>query len=151
MQRITSILFGALFFVVVSAPAEETREIKWHFALSAAASKGDVIDAVLTAPIPAGSLVYSSDFKADIGPQPTVLLFEPNDSFELVGAVVSVGAKRKKDRTWDTELGYFEGRAELRQKIRVIKASPIITGRISGQLCNETEGTCVLFEEKFPQ
>lgn len=146
-----ALVFLALLFVSVSPlGAQEAQAAQWSVALSnPSAAVGDEIEVILTARIAPHWIVYSSDFKADLGPQPTRFLFDPADSFRPLGDIVSVNPKRKKDPTWETEFGYFEERAEFRQKIKVLKPSPTITGVIKGQLCNERDGTCTLFEEKF--
>ncbi|HYD83843.1 MAG TPA: protein-disulfide reductase DsbD domain-containing protein, partial [Opitutus sp.] len=91
--------------------------------------------------------LYSSDFKADIGPLPTAFTFEPSSGAAPVGEVRAINPKRKKDRTWDTEFTYFENTAEFRQPLRVAKSGFTLRGTIKGQLCNERDGTCSLFEQ----
>jgi len=130
--------------------AQEKSAVAWNLSLSQSGlSVGDEVDVVITARIAPDWIVYSTDFKADIGPQPTQVLFAPSDSWQVVGPVISVQPKRKKDRTWDIEFGYFEEHAEFRQKIRILKKDVAITVRIKGQLCNEREGICTLYEEKL--
>lgn len=141
--------FAALLALQDVARAEE-KSPHWTLELSKPSpAVGEEIEVILTAQLPRGWILYSSDFTAEIGPQPTQFLFSASDSYGVVGPVASIKPKRKKDKTWDTELGYFEERAEFRQKIKVLKPGFAITGRIKGQLCNETDGTCSLFEEKF--
>lgn len=151
LVRASGALFGwavLLAATLVAQPA--SKPAQWSIALSQpAAAVGEEIDVIVTARVAAHWIVYSSDFKAEIGPQPTQVIFDPSDAFRPIGEVTSVNPRRKKDQTWDTEFGYFEGRAEFRQKIKVLKAGFVVTGRIKGQLCNERDGTCTLFDEKF--
>ena len=139
----------SLLAIVPFARAQEKSAAEWSVALSKpAAAAGDVVEVIITARLPHGWIAYSSDFKADLGPQPTQLTLDPSDAFQLVGEIISVKSKRKKDRTWDTEFGYFEDRAEFRQKIKILKPrSAGVTVRIKGQLCNESDGTCTLIDE----
>ncbi len=110
---------------------------------------GDELDLVFTARLEKEWLMYSSDFRGDVGPQPTAIYFEPDDSFETVGEVTPVAPKRKKDRVWETEISYFTQKAEFRQRIRLLKPDYHITGVIKGQLCSEKKGVCVPFERLF--
>ena len=110
---------------------------------------GDEFDLVFTAKLGKDWVMYSSDFKGDIGPQPTAFYFEPDDSFEVVGDITPVSPKRKKDRVWETDIAYFAQKAEFRQHIRLKKADYRITGVIKGQLCSEKNGVCVPFERFF--
>ena len=91
----------------------------------------------------------SSDFRGDVGPQPTAFYFEPDHSFETVGEIKAVASKRKKDRVWETEVSYFTQKAEFRQRIRLLKPDYRVTGVIKGQLCSEKNGVCVPFERLF--
>jgi hypothetical protein len=136
--------------LALSLRAQEPKATQWTVALSEPSPAiGREVEVIVTARIAPHWIVYSTDFKAELGPQPTQVIFDLDGSFELVGGIVSVAPKRKKDATWDVEFGYFETRAEFRQRIKVLKAGPVIAGRIKGQLCNERDGTCTLFEEKF--
>ncbi len=110
---------------------------------------GDELDLVFTARLDKEWLLYSSDFRGDVGPQPTAIYFEPDDSFETVGEVTPVAPKRKKDRVWETDVSYFTQKAEFRQHIRLLKPEYHITGVIKGQLCSEKNGVCVPFERLF--
>lgn len=139
------LLMVSSVFVVA---AGEAGAVQWSLALSKPeAAAGEEIEVIVTARIAPHWIVYSSDFKADLGPQPTQVVLDAGEGFRAVGDIVSVNPKRKKDPTWETEFGYFEERAEFRQKIKVLKSGAVVTARIKGQLCNERDGTCTLFED----
>jgi hypothetical protein len=146
-----SFQFLVLFAILLlsSVHAEETSALRWRFELAPVARANDTAELILIADIDPHSLVYSSDFKSDIGPQPTAINFSKSEGIEPVGPIVSVEPKRKKDKTWDIELGYFETRAEFRQKIKILRKEYLVRGTIAGQLCNEAEGTCTLFTQPF--
>jgi thiol:disulfide interchange protein DsbD len=127
---------------------------KWTFTTSPTTlpselEVGDEFDLIFTAKLDKEWLLYSSDFKGDVGPQPTAFYFEPDDSFETVGEVKPIAPKRKKDRVWETDISYFTQRAEFRQRIRLLKPDYHVTGVIKGQLCSEKNGVCVPFERLF--
>lgn len=128
---------------------------RWTFTTSPAGIKedllqsGDQIDLIFTATLEKDWYVYSSDFKADIGPQPTTFEFMPDDSFEFIGSIEPVSPKRKKDKTWDIDVSYFDAKAEFRQRIRILKPDYGARGVIKGQYCSEKKGLCIPFEQVF--
>jgi len=135
---------------VCAQDREEKDIIQWKFTLSNTKVKaGQEADVIISAQIIGNWYLYSSDFKADIGPLPTELKFDNDESYQLVGALQPVGAKKKKDKTWDTEFTYFDGKAVFKQKIKLLKNTYKIAGTIQGQLCSETEGLCVPFKRSF--
>lgn len=137
-----------LFLATVAVLRAGEPALKWNVRLEPAApAVGQTAELVLTAELPEHAIVYSSDFEADLGPQPTRLTWTAPRGWEPVGALRSVAAKRKRDRTWDVEFGYFQGRAELRQMVRVTAADFSLEGAVAGQLCDEKDGTCTLFEQ----
>lgn len=141
-----------LLLTVTSVVLAQTKKAAatWTFALSKPSPvAGDEVEIVLSAKLAPGWSLYASDFQAEIGPQPTRVVLTPNDAFSPVGSLRSVGAKRKRDRTWDLDLGYFEERAGLRQTIRVLRPGLVIAGEIRGQLCSGSDGTCELMTERF--
>ncbi len=151
MKRFVQLV--ALLTVLTAFRADEPGAI-WAFTITPTvpADKlevGDELDLVFTARLDKEWLLYSSDFKGDVGPQPTAIYFEPDDSFETLGDVKPITPKRKKDRVSETEISYFTQKAEFRQRIRLLKPEYHITGVIKGQLCSEKKGVCVPFERLF--
>lgn len=149
MKNSLPVLFLLAAFSLSLVRAEETKALHWRFELKPSAGADNSAELILTADIEEHSLVYSSDFKADIGPQPTSVDLTAGEGIEAVGPLVSVQPKRKKDKTWDIELGYFETRAEFRQKVKLLRKDYAARGTIAGQLCNEADGTCTLFTQSF--
>lgn len=152
------ILFSLVFALTSARPYQTPDDqpvARWTFTTSPSGIKenllesGDQIDLIFTATLDKDWLVYSSDFKADMGPQPTTFEFMPDDTFEFVGSVEPIAPKRKKDKTWDTEVSYFTPKAEFRQRIRVLKPDYGVRGIIRGQYCSEKKGLCVPFEQIF--
>ena len=138
-----------LSFLLASAAARaEEAPLQWRARLSVATpAAGSTVELIVRAELAPHALVYSSDFQSDIGPQPTTLDLAGSEGIEAVGPVRSIAAKRKRDRTWDIELGYFEAQAELRQTVRIVRADFVLRGKIAGQLCDEQAGTCTLFSQ----
>jgi thiol:disulfide interchange protein DsbD len=113
------------------------------------AQVGETAELIFTASLARNWQMYSSDFQADIGPQPTQFAFVPDESFEAVGELRAISPKKKQDATWGTEISYFVKQAEFRQKITVHKKQLAIRGTIKGQFCHEKNGLCKLFEQPF--
>lgn len=136
--------------VTAFAWAQPKSAAQWSISLSPAASRvGDEVEVILIARLSPGWIVYSSDFEAEIGPQPTRLVLTPSDAYTAAGPLISVQPRRKTERIWDLELGYFAQRAEFRQRIKILRENFRVEGVVKGQLCSETDGTCSLFTEKF--
>jgi len=148
MRKSSLILLLLAAVAVRPVRAEEAAALHWRFELvPAAPAPGEAAELVVTAGIDPHWVLYATDFKADLGPQPTAFDFAGSSGLEFVGPVRSVAPRRKKDKTWDTELGYFEVQAEFRQKVRIRRRDFVLQGTIAGQLCNEADGTCTLFTQ----
>lgn len=143
-----------LLLTLLTAFRADEPGVSWTFTVTPSVPDnilvaGDELELVFTARLSKDWLLYSSDFRGDVGPQPTAFYFEPDHSFETVGEVKSVAPKRKKDRVWETEVSYFTQKAEFRQRIRLLTPGYRVTGVIRGQLCSEKNGVCVPFERLF--
>lgn len=77
-----------------------------------------------------------------LGPLPTLISFDNNDHFELVGKVEEVGLKNKYYDEWESNLGYFEDIAVFKQKIKPISGEEfVVSGNVNYIICNST--TCL--------
>jgi hypothetical protein len=106
-------------------------------------------EVVFRADIAPGCILYSSDFKSNLGPKATRFSFDPTAAVVLLGALHPIEARRRKDRTFHMEYTYFQGRAEFRQRLRINARPATISGRIEGQVCREADGTCTLIRKEF--
>ena len=93
--------------------------------------------------------LYSSDFDPDLGPMVTEFIFEPNDSYELVGEIQPINPKKKYDELWEGEYTYFVGKAQFRQTVRAISKDLNIRGSYSYQVCSDIDGKCIPFDDEF--
>ena len=143
--------FLFLWSVVSSIHAQEADEIiKWEFSSNKKnSSTQDIVDLVFTGTLQKGWILYSSDFTADIGPQPTVFTFTDSANISLIGTIIPQTALRKKDKTWGTELRYFTDKAIFRAKVLLRKTGSPVKGIITGQLCSNKEGICIPFQKIF--
>lgn len=133
-----------------SGVTAEEPEVHWQVVIvPAAAQAGADVEVVFTANIAPGWILYSSDFKLDIGPQPTRFTFDTAAGLTLVGAIQPVKPQWKNDRSLGGKYSYFSEHAEFRQKARLTAPTDTISGRVSGQTCYEENGLCKLFRENF--
>lgn len=143
------ILFIILFASSLAASAQILKPAKWTFTPSKTSAKvGETIDLVFTAKIDDNWYMYSSELKVD-GPLPTTANFNKNDTYALVGKLVPVKPKEKFDDIWGGKVQYFEHEAKFIQKVKIIKANPVIEGKIESQTCTNKDGKCVPNKDKF--
>ena len=122
--------------------------LQWNWRVEAQ-SPSDEVTLVATADIATGYIVYGSNFKSELGPNPTRLRLAAGQELELTQTLQSVNPKRRKDKTFGTEYTYFEGHAEFRQRLKVGAGATHIAGTFTGQSCHEADGTCTLFRQNF--
>jgi thiol:disulfide interchange protein len=110
---------------------------------------GDVIEVIFRADVPAGMHMYSTYNKCEIGPLKFEVLFDKNQSsFCAIGKPYSIGDKKMVDDIFKCEIGEFFGKAEVRQKIKILENLVSISGNIEGQWC--TEVACFNFGGMIP-
>lgn len=144
-----TLLTFALFTGIISF-AQVLKPAEWQVSLSKTdIQPGAEVDVVFAVSIDKDWYLYSSDFDPDLGPMVTEIVFNEDDSFELIGEVVPVGAKKKYDSLWEGEYTYFTGTGKFLQKIKVLKSGYSISGSYSYQVCTDIDGKCIPFEDDF--
>ena len=136
--------------IPVVAEEDPARAVQWQWQLQPRdAGPGEEAELVLIASIAPHWVVYSSDFEAGIGPLPARLKLKSSSGVQLIDALRSVGAHRKdeRDSAWNTGYGYFSGRADLRQKVKLPADGSPLEVTLNGQACYETDDTCHLFRQ----
>ncbi|MBL4561067.1 MAG: hypothetical protein JKX79_08795 [Labilibaculum sp.] len=123
---------------------------KWKVELSKQEIKvGEVVDIVFKATIDKTWHLYSNDFDPELGPILIEFDFEKNESYERIGNVKPINAKKHYDKIWEGEVSYFENTAEMRQKIKV-KSLPLkMAGSFEFQTCSDVSGQCVMGDDEF--
>ncbi|WP_305982326.1 protein-disulfide reductase DsbD family protein [Roseivirga thermotolerans] len=139
-----------LLFVIVGLMAfsQSWAQLKittnWTFdASKTEVETGEVIELIFKVKIIDNWYLYSSDIDPDVGPMVTEAIYEDNDSFEVVGDLIPIDAKKKFDNIWEADVTYFEGKGEFRQKVRVLKKDLNISGTLSFQTCTDIDGQCI--------
>lgn len=145
MKR-SNFLFFVLFLVFsTQAFAQFKTTTSWSYdASKTEVQTGDEIELIFKVNIIKDWYLYSSDIDPDVGPMVTEAEYEQNDSYELIGGLIPINAKEKYDEIWGTDVTYFEGKGEFRQKIRVLKKNLNITGSLIFQTCTDIDGQCIM-------
>src|SRR5690606_889265 len=144
-------LLAFAFFALFTGDRSEAQMIPeptWTYSFSQKeVAVGDVVELIFKANIQPGFYVYSNDFDPNLGPMITEAQFEKNAGYELVGVLKPVGAKKKFDEVWGGEVSIFTGKAEFRQKVKILTKNPVIKGVLYFQSCSES--SCVPFSPSF--
>lgn len=141
-------LLALISTIPVGAQEDASQAVTWSWRLvTPDARPGGEAELVLEADIAPHWVVYSSDFVAELGPRPTRLKAKPQSTLQLIEPLRSVGAHRKRDEQLKVEYGYFEERAELRQRLRLPADGSPIELTLNGQACYEADGTCHLIRQ----
>lgn len=147
-----NILLSLFVLGVGLAQAQVLRPNEWTFELAQKEYKiGDEIDLVFKATIEKGWHLYSSDFDPDLGPMVTELVFTPNSSYALVGGIRAINPKKGYDEIFEGDYTYFQEKGEFRQTIKVLSLPLTFSGSINYQVCTDTDGRCIPFEDDFDQ
>lgn len=122
----------------------------WHCKLSKQEiDQGDVIDLVFEIGLDDTWLLYSNIQNYELGPLPAVFEFETNQDYELINDIIPVGFKTKYDDVFEVNVNYFDGKAEFRQKVKILSKNAIIKGYYEYQVCSMINGKCIMGEDDF--
>jgi thiol:disulfide interchange protein len=145
-----SFFSGLLIFLLSSAGAQILEPAKWQSSISPQdPQKGDEATLIFTAEIDPKWYLYSSDFDPDLGPMVTTFDFEPNSSYELVGALTPINPSRAYDSLFEGYYTYFKNTGRFEQKINILDENFEVKGIYSYQVCSDITGQCIPFEEDF--
>lgn len=112
---------------------EEGENIHWE-----ANVEGEYI--IIRAWLNTGWTTYSVHNNNFPGPLPTLISFDNNEHFELVGDIEEVGVKSKIDEESKTEIGYFKDLAIFKQKIKSISGEEfVVSGYVNYMICNSNK------------
>jgi len=76
------------------------------------------------------------------GPIATKAHFDESNAYELVGEIVEVTKPKVKfDNGFQMDVGVISGRAEFRQKVKLLQGAATISGEIEFQVCDDV--TCL--------
>jgi thiol:disulfide interchange protein len=122
----------------------------WDASVSAKeVAVGDEVELVLNATVEEGWYMYSSDFDPNLGPIVTTVTLKKSGDYESVGTLKAIHPKKKFDEIWGGDITYFVGKAEFRQKVKVLASDVILEGTVEYQTCTIKDGACVSGEYDF--
>ena len=148
MRKLSFLLIA--LFIVNGLLAQILEPAKWSYDVSKKEVKiGDEVELIFKAVIDQDWYLYSSDFDPNLGPMLTEFVFEPHDSYELIGEIIPVDPKEKYDEIWEGKVKYFKGKGEFRQKVKILDQNPEIKGSYSYQVCSDIDGKCIPFDDEF--
>jgi thiol:disulfide interchange protein DsbD len=135
----------------LSAYAQVLRPAQWSYSVSKPElNVGEEVDLLMTVTVDQDWYIYSSDLDPDLGPTPTTFSFKPHDSYKLVGKVSPVTKpKTKYEAIWEGDIRYFTGKAQFKQRVKILKPDPVIAGSSDYQVCTEKDGRCIPLNEEF--
>ncbi|MBC7488148.1 MAG: thioredoxin family protein [Cytophagaceae bacterium] len=145
-------LFIMLLFSILACKSEAQKltPATWKHSLSKKeVSIGQTVDLIFEADIEDTWYLYSSDFDPNLGPNLTVITFEPNSTYKLVGKLKPIGAKKKYDDIWGGEYTYFKHKALFKQTVKILSEQVVIKGSYTYQVCTEVDGRCVTGDGEF--
>lgn len=149
MTRLLPLLFFTL--LAFTSQAQVLKTATWTARPAKTTVKvGETVDLLFTATLSPNWHVFSSDQDPEVGPIPTSVKFTKNPTFELVGKLEPVGKPvQKQDEIFGGPVRYFEGKATFRQKVKILKENPKLSGEIEAQTCSDVDGQCVLAGSDF--
>lgn len=139
------LLLGLLPFLSL---AQIQQKPTWELKTSKSEVKvGEEIELIMTSKIQKDWYMYSSDFSDAVGPTVARFEFTKDPSYKLVGNIKPVGSHKHFDETFEGEVSTFVGKAEFRQKVKILQPNPKIKVFVEFQECSQITGMCVLFED----
>ncbi len=122
----------------------------WKYSLSKKeVAIGQTVDLIFEVAIDDNWYLYSSDFDPNLGPNLTVITFEPNSTYKLIGKLKPIGSKKKYDDIWGGEYTYFKHKALFKQTVKILDENVTIKGSYTYQVCTEVDGKCIGGEGEF--
>lgn len=151
MRQIPNLLLLAALSTAALSQAPVAEPVTWTISAEPVKAAGGerLYRLRIDGRIAPGYIVYGSDFKAELGPNPTRLRFAADSGVTVRGELESSGTHKGKDPSFKVDYTYFEGRAQLAQLVTVAAGTPVIVGTIVGQTCHEADGTCALFRTRL--
>lgn len=148
MKKLLSLL--AISILSLSSNAQILQPALWSYAVSEnEVEVGNAIDLIFNVEIDNDWYLYSSDFDPECGPMVTTFTFNEDPSFELVGEIKPIGAKKKYDEIFECDYTYFRQTAQFKQRVKILSEKLIITGEYEYQVCTDVDGKCIPFDDEF--
>lgn len=149
MRKLLFTFIASLLLFHASAQIE--KHVSWTYSFSKPEVKtGEEVELIFTGKIDKNWYVYSTDMDPNLGPQLPEFTFEKHPSYQLVGKIVPIHPKHKYDEVWQGNISVFIDKAEMRQKVKILAANPVIKGNFTYLHCIvDGDGRCIPGDEDF--
>ena len=132
MKKLTLIL--AVFFAsVLGASAQIETPVTWSYGQKKISKTEAII--YLKATIKSGWHIYSQNVKPG-GPIPTSFTFANSKDYVKVGATAEPKAMSKYEKVFDMNVGYFKDQVIFQQKVKLLKPTATIKGKLEFMACD---------------
>ncbi|MBE0640717.1 MAG: hypothetical protein IH599_01695, partial [Bacteroidales bacterium] len=141
-----SFLSIILLLISFSLSAQILEPVKWTFGSKKLTDTE--AELVFTATMDPGWHLYSQFLKPG-GPIPTAFKFTESPAYSLVGKVREPKAKTEFDAIFKMDVSYFDGKAEFRQKIKILSNKDFnVEGTFEYMTCDD-ESCIPFFDNDF--
>ena len=115
-----------------------SQPVKWSFG-SKKLADGEY-ELIYSSKVDKGWYVYSQFIEGDDGPIPTIITYDDDKAFQLVGKGVESGDKKSGyDAIFDMEITKFKGDFTITQKIKTSNPDTPIAGYLTFQTCDDSK------------
>jgi hypothetical protein len=134
MKKLTLIL-TLFLFSAAGAFAQIETPIKWSYGTKKISKTEAII--YLKAVMEPGWHIYSQNVKPG-GPIKTSFVFTPSKDYVLTGKTIEPKAIHKFEKVFDMNVSYFENQVIFQQKIKLLKPTATVKGKLEYMVCDET-------------
>lgn len=135
MKKLTIIL--ALFFCTAAgAFAQIENPVTWSYGQKKISKTEAII--YLKATIEDGWHIYSQNLKPG-GPIKTSFTFAPSKDYVKVGKTIEPKAANKFEKVFNMNVGYFEKQVIFQQRVKLLKPTATVKGKLEYMVCDETK------------
>jgi len=135
MKKLSLIL--ALFFCTVAgAFAQIENPVTWSYGQKKISKTEAII--YLKATIEDGWHIYSQNLKPG-GPIKTSFTFASSKDYVKVGKTIEPKAANKFEKVFNMNVGYFEKQVIFQQRVKLLKPTATIKGKLEYMVCDETK------------
>ncbi|MBO7595482.1 MAG: thioredoxin family protein [Bacteroidales bacterium] len=147
MVKKNLVIFIVLIFTALQSFSQKSDALNWKFSAENKADGKCVL--VFETPIKSGFHLYSP-YNPEGASKPLEIKISNTQNYASVGAIKEpVKPTEKYEEIFDVTEKFFEGNAKFTIEITPKNAvKQVVTGRISGQVCND-QYMCSMFDEEF--
>ena len=115
MKKIFSVVL--LLMSIVSFAQTENEPLIWE--VNSTSIGDDTYEIRIEGKLLKGFHTYSQHRESDDGPEPTEILFNLGQVFELIGSAEEIGIQKHFEPVFDMEVSFFDSTAKFIQKVKM--------------------------------